>query len=89
MSIHKTPVDVAGSEIQVNIDYDFIPACKGATDGPFGPKIEPDEPSHIEINGAFADDGKIVDLSRRDAKRIKEEIAEYLFERALSNREQD
>lgn len=36
-------------EYKVDVHYHFSPACKGATDGRYGPKIEPDEDAEIIV----------------------------------------
>ena len=63
-------------------EYTFVPFCRGATDGRYGPKIEPDEPAHVEIDGCKLDeDGREIELTRRQEETVEEEIASYLADR--------
>jgi hypothetical protein len=56
-----------------------VPACLGSTDGRYGPKLEPDEPAHIEITHCeTVEDGHEIVLSDKQEQRICEEIAEHL-----------
>lgn len=50
-------------EIEVTVSGTFIPACRGARDGRFGPPIEPDEPAYFEIELASDKSGREIELT--------------------------
>lgn len=75
--------EVFDVEIPVTVHYTFHGFCAGSTDGRYGPKIEPDEPAHIEIDGYSRDDGLPIELTKRERDLIEVEIREILYERSL------
>ena len=87
MSKHHTIIEHDGEEIAVTVEYTFHRFSAGATDGRFGPKLEPDEPAHIEIDAVYTTGvdlrGKHTDLdvSPDTVKMLEEEIGEALSER--------
>ena len=51
-------------------------------------EIDPDEPAHIEINGATVEEtGQEIELTSQQEKAIEERIAEYLDEQLDIERE--
>lgn len=92
MSIYKTAIElgnVDGCETEITIHYNAVKAYKGATDGRYGPKIEPDEPAHIEIESVVGPDGKSIELTTAQEDSIIEAIGEDEYDRWLSQAEQD
>jgi hypothetical protein len=73
------------NETDVTVHYEYCPLVRGSTDGRFGPKLEPDEPEHIEIDRVLDGRGRDVDLSDDDAERIQAEIMNYLYESWYAN----
>ena len=69
-------------EYKVDVHYHFSPACKGATDGRFGPKIEPDEDEEIIIERVVlsGQPENSVDLSPLidDTDQLENEILEHI-----------
>lgn len=69
-------------EREIVVEYDAIPFERGATDGRYGPKIEPDIPAHIEITQVLCEEtGQELELTSTQEEWIEEQIAEYLDER--------
>ncbi len=78
MSTYRTTLCLGNAEdVPVIVHYTAHAACKGGTDGPGGPKLEPDEPAHIEIE-CVTTYGYIVNLSKPDERALRDEIAESL-----------
>jgi hypothetical protein len=69
-----------GHEITVTVTYTKHKGCKGATDGRYGPKIEPDEPPSIEIDSVTNNEtGEEMELTTREEDRILEAINRFEF----------
>lgn len=78
MSVYETTLCLGNADdVPVTVHYTAHAACKGSTDGPGGPKLEPDEPAFIEIEQVTFD-GRIVNLSKPDERALRDEIAEEL-----------
>ena len=64
-------------EIHVTVSYTFHRACLGSTDGRFGPKLEPDEPAHFEIDSVTRDDnGESFDTTEAEDADIQDALAD-------------
>ena len=90
MRTYKTTIVVMGEidhepmevETRVTVGYTCVPFCRGSTDGRYGPKIEPDEPAHIEIDWVKLDDGRHWELTEQEEEAILAAIAELEDERS-------
>ncbi len=60
-------------DVSLTIEGTYVPRCKGATDGRYGPPIEPDEPAVIEIDSVLDEDGNEVELTEDESERAQEE----------------
>jgi hypothetical protein len=92
MSVYKTAIEldnVDGCETEITVHYNAVNAYKGATDGLYGLKIEPDEPAHIEIESVTGPDGKSIELTTAQENSLIEAIGEDEYDRWLSQKEQD
>lgn len=69
-------------ETTVTVTYVLHQACAGSTDGRFGPKIEPDEPAHCEIESIIGTDGKVFDVTTRERQDIHDSCLEDAWERS-------
>ncbi len=79
MSIHRTTLCLGNAEdVPVIVHYTAHAACKGGTDGPGGPKLEPDEPAFIEIDSVTTRDGYLIQLAKLDERALRDQIAEEL-----------
>lgn len=61
MGVYKTNLEISGvdgCETPVAVHYNHVKFRAGSTDGRGGPKLEPDEPEHIEIDWIEGPDGK-------------------------------
>lgn len=67
-------------QIELLIVGEYSPASKGATDGKYGPPIEPDEPDFIEIDSATDEDGNEIELTEEEYEKAVEEGLEKLAE---------
>lgn len=96
--IHQTTMEINGVEdVPVYVHYSAYRASGGATDGRHGPKIEPDEPAHLEIDYVelVNDDDRIfwlgkkrqIELTPDEQVRMEEEIGEALAEMEKSYQE--
>lgn len=78
----KTTIEVSANgidgELDIVVEYEAHPFRRGATDGRCGPKIEPDEPAHIEITSVKDDLGREHELTIEQEEWIEEQIAEDL-----------
>ena len=76
---YLTTLNINGYEVQAVINYEFIPACRGAR-GDYGMQMEPDEPAHIEFSSCQIKDGNgwyFVDLPEIVYTDILAEILEH------------
>ncbi len=91
MSIYKTHMSVGHVEdMPVTVHYEAHKAHRGSTDGPGGPKLEPDEPAWIEIDYVSYDTGLgplLLQLTKPDEEMLRERIAEHLNEMANADRD--
>ncbi len=80
MSLYKTSIPIGHiDDVPIVVSYEAHKACRGATDGPGGPKLSPDEPAWIEIDFVVLEaTGHILSLSKPDADMLRERIAESL-----------
>lgn len=71
------------NEIPVTIHYDFHRHCYGSREGGRGLPLEPDEPSHAEINSVTRDDstGEDIDITPRERELIEGWIGEHEYEK--------
>lgn len=65
-------------ELNITVTYTAHAAYRGATDGPFGPPIEPDEPAYIEIDSVKLPDGTAIVLTREQYRCLETEIEDIL-----------
>jgi len=82
----KTWVGDRGNDdevINIVVSYTLFRAYKGKTDGRYGPKLEPDEPAHIEIDGVVDSQGGVIVLTIREERQIIEEICELEAEKLV------
>lgn len=85
-----TTAEIGGVEdVDIVVEYTYHRFCAGATDGRFGPKLEPDEPAHIEIDGIKLADGQYVELTEEQEAAIIREIEEDLASQAADVPERD
>lgn len=77
------------TEIPVTVEYTYHPFCRGATDGRFGPPIEPDEPAHCEIDSVIDAQGNSVETTESEDIAIHESIMDYLADADDYDRETD
>jgi len=76
---HKSYLTIGDADdVPVTVHYTAHRACLGATDGRYGPKLEPDEPAWIEIDEVLDADGQPVLTSYEQEEAIQLEIAEAL-----------
>ena len=73
---HLTIGDIEG--VAVRVHYRDVPFHAGSTDGRGGPKLEPDEPAHIEIDWVEGSDGKAVTLTEPQIPELEEEVMLWL-----------
>ena len=79
MSRYHTHIEVdAIEDVPVTVNYLHVPFRAGHTDGPYGPKLEPDEPEHIEIESVETDDGQTIELTSEQETAMEEQIGEWL-----------
>lgn len=82
---YETEVEISGEdglETPIIVHYTPVKAYKGATDGRFGPKLEPDEPAHIEIDWVEGPDGKPITLTDEMEEALAEKIFKYEEDKA-------
>jgi hypothetical protein len=88
MSTFRTTIPIGhNDDVPVIVNYEAHRPHRGATDGPGGPKLEPDEPGWIEIDYVKTESGHLLSLSKPDENMLRERIAEYLHELATADRE--
>ena len=79
MSEYTAHLDIDGDEdVTVTVHYTAHRFIAGRTDGRGGPKLEPDEPAHIEIESVVLPDGRIYEPTSALESQLEEEIAEWL-----------
>lgn len=66
---------VDGAEFEVEVEYSYCKGYVGSTDGRFGPKLEPDEPAHFEIDSVTRD-GEPFDLTTEQEDHVLETLAD-------------
>jgi hypothetical protein len=98
MSVTTRTIELAydgeGSEVTVDIDYQFHRAVRGARERG-GLQVEPDEPAHVEVNavwfsGENADDVRTdIDIYPVLGKDILAALAADILADELSPREPD
>ena len=71
--IHRTTIR---DGMWITIEYCCHGPYSGATDGPFGPKLEPDESAWIEIERVVDDDGEELELSDDEMDRLIRKMSE-------------
>src|SRR5882724_408752 len=78
MSTYKTTMQIDSGEgdedVPVVVQYNAVPFSAGSTDGRHGPKIEPDEPAHIDIESVTLPDGRDYELSKDERSSLEDEI---------------
>lgn len=80
-SVYNTTIEIGEEEdVPVRVHYTFCRAYKGSTDGRYGPKLEPDEPAHLEDVYAELEDGREIELTKEQQSRIEEEIGQHIAE---------
>ena len=79
MSQYTAHLDIDGDEdVTVTVYYTAHRFIAGRTDGRGGPKLESDEPAHIEIESVVLPDGRIYELTATLVAQLEEEISEWL-----------
>lgn len=79
MSQYTAHLDINGDEdVSVTVYYTAHRFVAGRTDGRGGPKLEPDEPAHIEIESVMLPDGQSYEPDASLVEQLEEEIAEWL-----------
>lgn len=78
MSHYDTHIDRGEGDMPIRVHYNAMPFRAGKTDGKHGPKLEPDEPAHLEIDWIEGPDGKQVDLDPAIIKDLEEEVCDWL-----------
>ena len=81
-----------GSDVAVEVTYDYTRASRGARDScggvaGAGPPLEPDEPESVEILGAKYMDGVDLELTNDEEERLKREALEQVHENYLAEME--
>lgn len=69
-------------EIDVTVQYEYMPAERGSRERGTGLQLEPDYPSSIEIHSVVDDQGKEHELSKLELERIENEILDMIKDRA-------
>ena len=78
---YRTTIEVNGIEdVLATVHFEYTPFRAGSTDGRHGPKLEPDEPAHIEIDWIELPDGSAIDLTTKAETKMEEEIGNWLAE---------
>ena len=78
-STYHTCIDFGDDEaLPVTVAYSYYPLSRGTTDGRYGPKIEPDEPAHVEIDSIKSDDGAECEVSEDEINSLEAEIMDHL-----------
>ena len=67
-----------GKTIDVIVHYTYHKAYRGATDGRYGPPLEPDEPAHIEIDDVLS----TISTTEKEDEDIITAIETYMKESA-------
>ena len=75
---YNTSVEINDEEIDIIVYYVYHRAHRGATDGRYGQKIEPDEPAYAEIDHVDGVDGKTLELTDSQYEKLENEIMEHL-----------
>lgn len=75
---YETEIDINEDSIPIKIHYEYYGFCPGSTDGRYGPKLEPDEPAHIEIDLVEGSDGQVIELTDKQIEYYEGEILEHL-----------
>lgn len=70
----RNGIDGSEEEVPITIDYTRHRAYIGTTDGRYGPKLEPDEPAYIEIDGAEDEHGNEIELTDAEINDLEKEI---------------
>jgi len=66
-------------EIEIEVEYTPHRACRGRTDGRYGPPLEPDEPAGIEIESvSIAGSTTRFELTEDEEREIEEQICDEL-----------
>jgi hypothetical protein len=70
-------------DVEVTVEYDYTPACRGARDSfngrpGAGLPLEPDEPESVDILDTYDQDGNGVTLSPSEEQRAKEQILDQV-----------
>lgn len=89
MSVYKTTMEIDDVELPVSVHFEAVPFCRGSTDGPGGPKLEPDEPAHIDIDWVQYENGDTVELTPGQLAMLRDEIGEMLSEEEDAARERE
>lgn len=69
---HYSVVDRDDDQVEILCEMEYCPGEKGSTDGPHGPKLEPDVPAHVEM----VDWTPGIDLTKEEIKRVEQEAWE-------------
>jgi hypothetical protein len=92
MPTYQTNVEISGvdgCETTITINYTCHKFRAGRTDGRHGPKLEPDELAHIEIDSITGPNGEEINLVPTMEDAIMEDIIEYESEKAMGRYDQD
>lgn len=87
MSTYRTTLtreaeDGEDIEIPVVVSYTFHRAHRGATDGKYGPPLEPSEPAHIEIDDVSTPSGEWICTEDDELAKLEAEIMSDLADRS-------
>ena len=72
--------NIGDNDLPITVAYEAVPFHAGSTDGRWGPKLEPDEPAHIEIDSVTGPDGECITLTTAQETAIEEQIGQHLDE---------
>jgi hypothetical protein len=77
---YHTRLEINGvDDVPVRVTYLHVPFRRGSTDGRHGPKLEPDQEEHIEIEAVeVSADGRLVELTTAQDDALEEEVGEWL-----------
>ena len=83
MGLYHTHMEIQGVEdVPICVHYIAVPFRAGSTDGWHGPKLEPDEDAHIEIERIEGPDpNRDVELTTAQEAAMEEEISDWLHGR--------
>ena len=71
-------------DVEVVVEYEYIPAERGSRERGTGAQLEPDYPAHVEIYSVTDanDPKKEYDLTNRQQEQIENEILDDIADRA-------